>query len=235
MPEKKLKIGVDLGGTNLVAGIINDNSEITHKASVPTKTGEPYQVIIKDMADLVTKLVKDAGYEISDIESVGIGSPGFIDNKNGVVIAASNLKFENAPVVEEFKKYINVPVNLENDANAAAYGEYKKSGENCESFVMITLGTGVGGGIVINGKIYRGFNGIGAELGHVLLKKDGIPCPCGRKGCWECYASATALINQTKEAIKNHPESIMAKAEKITAGKNSSFKCSHGLSFTGTK
>ena len=211
----KIRIGVDLGGTNLVAGIVNDNREITYKASVPTKIGEPYEVIIKDMAELITNLVKEAGYELSDIESVGIGSPGAIDNKNGVVITASNLKFNNAPIVEEFKKYINVPVNVENDANAAAYGEYKKTGAICESFVLITLGTGVGGGIVINGKIYRGFNGIGGEIGHVLLKQDGIPCPCGRKGCWEVYASATALIKQTKEAIKNHPESIMAKDQKV--------------------
>lgn len=211
----KIRIGVDLGGTNLVAGIVNDNREITSKASIPTKIGESYKVIMKDMAELIKKLVEDSGYQLSDIESVGIGSPGAIDNKNGVVYSASNLKFENAPVVEEFRKYINVPVNLENDANAAAYGEYKTTGDNCESFVLVTFGTGVGGGIVINGKIYRGFNGIGGEIGHVLLKQDGIPCPCGRTGCWEAYASATALIKQTKEAIKNHPESIMAKVEKV--------------------
>ncbi|MBE7044154.1 MAG: ROK family protein [Ruminococcaceae bacterium] len=208
-------IGVDLGGTNIAAGVVDEAGKILAEGSVPTGAERPYQEIIKDMADLCKEITKKAGLEISDIRAIGIGSPGTIDNENGVVVYSNNIKMEHAPIAAELQKYINVPVNMENDANAAAMGEYVVNGGDVDSFIFITLGTGVGGGIVLNKKIYRGFNCAGAELGHITLIHNGQPCTCGNNGCWEAYASVTALIRQTKEAIEKNPDSLMAKlAEK---------------------
>lgn len=204
-------IGIDLGGTNIAAGIVSDEGKILCQDSVPTLKERHYSEIIKDMAELCKKLVNDMGISMNDIKGVGIGSPGTIDNENGVVVYANNIKMDNVPLAEEFRKYIDVPVNMENDANAAALGEYVACGENCGSFLLMTLGTGVGGGIIIDGKIYRGFNCAGAEIGHASIVFDGLECTCGKKGCLEMYASVSALIAQTKEAMEKHPESAMHK------------------------
>ncbi len=202
-------IGIDLGGTNIAIGIVNDDAKIIVKGSTPTYNERSYQEIVKDMADLSKQLIDKAGLKLEDIKGIGVGSPGSIDSKNGVVVYANNLKFDNVPLREELNKYFDVPVAVENDANAAALGEYKATGIDSECFVAITLGTGVGSGIVIDGKIFRGFNGAGGEFGHTTLVADGVLCTCGRKGCWEAYASVTALIRQTKVAIEKHPESLM--------------------------
>lgn len=202
-------IGIDLGGTNIAVGLVDETGNIVCKDNVPTLKERNYTEIIKDMADLAKKLTIDNGYELSDIKSVGIGSPGTVDSKNGVVVYASNIKMNNVPMAEEFRKYIDVPVHLENDANAAAFGEYIASGKKVDSFMFMTLGTGVGGGIIIDGKIYSGFNGAGAEIGHTSIVFDGNECTCGKKGCLETYASVTALISQTKEMMAKHPESMM--------------------------
>ena len=202
-------IGIDLGGTNIAAGIVGDNGKIIRKGSVPTHKERHYREIIKDMAELVKEIVSDAGYGISDIKSVGIGCPGTIDNSRGMVVYANNIKMNNVPMAEEFRRYIDVPVNIENDANAAAYGEYIENGNGAGSYIFMTLGTGVGGGIIINGKIYRGFNGAGAEIGHTTIMLDGKPCTCGKKGCLETYASVTALIGQTAEKMNECPDSMM--------------------------
>ena len=202
-------IGIDLGGTNIAVGLVKDNGDIVLKKSAPTKKERDWREIVRDMAYLTGQIIEEAGYSVEDIKGVGIGSPGSIDNENGVVVYANNIKFENAPVAEEFRKYINLPVNLENDANAAAYGEYIKCGNNAKSFVFVTLGTGVGGGIVLDGRIYRGFNGAGAEIGHTVICNDGNQCTCGRLGCWEAYASVTALIEQTKRKMEECSESKM--------------------------
>lgn len=204
-------IGIDLGGTNIAVGLVDDDGKITAKDSTPTLKERDYKEIVKDMAELSKKLLLDNGYSEDDVNAVGIGSPGTIDNSRGIVVYANNIKMEHAPVAEEFKKYIDKPVNMENDANAAAYGEYIASGGNAQSFVFMTLGTGVGGGIIINGDIYRGFNGAGAEIGHSSIVFDGKECTCGKKGCLEVYASVTALIDQTREAMEKHPESLMHK------------------------
>ena len=203
-------IGIDLGGTNIAAGIVDENGKLLHKDSTPTLKERDFREIIKDMAELSKKVVADAGYTLDDIDAVGIGSPGTVDNSRGMVVYANNIKMDHAPVAEEFRKYIDKPVNMENDANAAAYGEYIASGTNADSFIFMTLGTGVGGGIVLNGKIYRGFNGAGAEIGHASIVIDGKRCTCGKRGCLECYASVTALIEQTTEAIEKNPQSAMS-------------------------
>lgn len=202
-------IGIDLGGTNIAVGLVDENGKIIAQDSTPTLAPRSYAEIVKDMVELSEKLTAEAGISMKDIEAVGIGTPGSVDYEKGSVAYANNLGFNDAPLREEFQKYHNVPVILENDANAAAYGEYIANGTDTDVFLAITLGTGVGGGIIIDDKIFRGSNGAGAELGHFTLVHNGAPCSCGKKGCWEAYASVTALINQTKVAIEKHPESLM--------------------------
>lgn len=220
-------IGIDLGGTNIAAGVVDKNGKILAKGSCATMRERKWQEIVKDMAILAEKVTGTAGCSLSDIEAVGIGSPGTIDSENGVVVYANNLKMENSPVADEFRKYIDVPVTVENDANAAAYGEYVANGDGADSYVFITLGTGVGGGIILNGKIYRGFNSSGAEIGHTVIKVDGEKCSCGRRGCFEAYASVTALIKQTKEKMENRPDSLMHKwvKEKGAVNGRCAFEC----------
>jgi glucokinase len=205
----KMYIGIDLGGTNIAVGLVDEAGSIICKGSTPTLKGRSYTEIVKDMAELSQKLVSDAGYSMSDVKAVGMGSPGTVDNERGLVVYSGNLQMHNAPVAEELRKYIDLPINIENDANAAAYGEYIAGGEKARSFLLMTLGTGVGGGIIIDGKIYRGFNGAGAEIGHSSIVLDGNECTCGKRGCLETYASVTALKNQTVEMMKKHPESSM--------------------------
>lgn len=202
-------IGIDLGGTNIVAGIVDETGKIVYKANIPTLKERNYTEIIKDMADLCKRIIYESGYELSDIKAIGVGSPGTVDNEHGVVVYSNNIKMTDVPMKAELQKYIGLPVNIENDANAAAYGEYIARGGKAKSFVFMTLGTGVGGGIIIDGKIYRGFNGAGAEIGHSSIVIDGKRCTCGKKGCLEMYASASALICQTEEMMEKTPESLM--------------------------
>ena len=203
----EMYIGIDLGGTNIAAGLVNENCEIIAKKSIPTKAERPVGEIIADMAVLARELTVEAGLNESDVEWVGIGAPGTVDAKNGVIVYANNIGFRDTPVAEIFKTYYNVPVFLGNYANCAALGEaYAGAAKGCDTAVMITLGTGLGGGIIIDRRIYAGFNGAGGELGHMVIVKDGVPCSCGRRGCWEAYSSATALIRMTAEAMERDTE-----------------------------
>ena len=204
-------IGIDLGGTNIAVGLVNEKMEILAKDSAPTSPERGYEAIVKDMAALCEKVVEEAGKTMQDVQAIGIGSPGSIESENGVVAYANNLDMHHVPMAAELKKYFNLPVRIENDANAAAYGEYMINGGNVQDFIFITLGTGVGGGIIIDKKIYSGFNGAGGELGHMTLVQGGEMCTCGNPGCWEAYASVTALIRQTKAAMEKNPESLMHK------------------------
>ena len=202
-------IGIDLGGTNIAAGLVTEDGKIVAKDSVPTRKERHWSEIVRDMADLARRVAAMGGASLSEIRSVGIGCPGTIDRASGVVVYSNNIVMDHVPLAEEFQKHLDLPVSLENDANAAAYGEYVATAQGCNSFVFITLGTGVGGGIVLDGKLYRGFNGAGAELGHMAIVMDGVPCTCGRRGCYESYASVTALIRQTREAMEKDPSSAM--------------------------
>ncbi|NLD49090.1 MAG: ROK family protein, partial [Clostridiaceae bacterium] len=193
---------------------------IVHKDSVPTLRERPYQEIIRDMASLAIKVIKDAGVSFDQVAHIGVGSPGTPDCENGVLVYNNNLNFRNVPIREELQKYINLPVYLDNDANCAALAEgVAGAAKGVKHSVTITLGTGIGGGIVIDGKIYSGFNYAGAELGHTVIVCEGEPCTCGRKGCWESYASATALIRQTKKAALDNPTSIINKLVEGDLGK----------------
>lgn len=202
-------IGVDLGGTNIAIGIVSGNGHILAQGSTPTLKERPIEEIVADMAKLINKLCDEYGITLDEITGVGIGSPGTIDYNKGVVVYSNNLRMQNYPMAEALSKLINKPVKIDNDANCAAMGEYKVNGEGAKDFVLITLGTGVGGGIIANGKMVRGFNGAGGEAGHITLVAGGEPCSCGRRGCWEAYASVTALIKQTKKAMEENPDSLM--------------------------
>ncbi len=204
-------IGIDLGGTNIAAGIVNENGNIIYKRSVKTDVKGGAEKIVKDMAGLCTALVKDAGFDFSDIEFCGIASPGIADNKSGRVEYANNLPFYRFPIADLLKSYIPVKrVGIDNDANAAAKGEaVVGAAKGYDNSVMITLGTGVGGVIIIDRKVYSGFNFAGAELGHMVIERGGRQCTCGRKGCWEAYSSATGLIETTKEFMEKDKKSIM--------------------------
>jgi glucokinase len=203
-------IGIDLGGTNIAAGIVNEEGKILVKESIPTGATRGYEEIVADMAHLSLSLLEKIGMTIDDVSSVGIGSPGSVDHKNGILIYSNNLTFRFAPLRTEMQKYINKNVYLENDANCATIAEsIAGAGKGISDMVAITLGTGVGGGIIINQRIYRGFNGAGGELGHIVTHSKGVKCTCGRLGCFEAYASATALIRRTREEMSIHPESMI--------------------------
>ncbi|MBE7015138.1 MAG: ROK family protein [Ruminococcaceae bacterium] len=204
-------LGIDFGGTNIAAGIVDEKGNIIKKDSTPTLKERDSEEIINDMINVSLKVLKDANLTISDIEGVGVGCPGIVDNKCGVIKHLSNIGMTNFPLRERLSQVFKTRINIENDANAAALGEYKRYGENSNSFIFVTLGTGIGGGIIIDGKIYSGFNGAGAEIGHMKIEINGIPCPCGCDGCWEQYASVTALIRNTKEAMDKNPQSMMHK------------------------
>lgn len=204
------KLGIDLGGTNIVAAVVDDSKKIIATAKVKTNMPRPAEDIVEDMIKTAEAACKSAGITVDDVDSIGVGSPGAIDPVNGVVCYANNLGFYNVPMKKMFEERTGKPFYIENDANAAAYGEYiAGAGKGTNDFIAITLGTGVGGGVIIGGKIFAGSNYAGAELGHTVICIDGEMCTCGRQGCWEAYASATALIRQTKQAMIKYPESKM--------------------------
>lgn len=206
----KYYIGIDLGGTNIKAGVVSEEFEIVAKASCKTDLPRPGEEICADMAKVALEAVEAAGLTLDDIEAVGIGTPGTANSKTGIIEYSNNLGFLNFPVVELMKTHIDKPCYVENDANAAAYGEFVAgAAKGANDAVCITLGTGVGGGIIIDGKIYSGFNFAGAEIGHTVINVDGPQCTCGRKGCFEVYSSATGLIRMTKEAMEKNPDSAL--------------------------
>lgn len=205
------KVGVDLGGTNIAVGVINDKFEIIGRGKAKTNMPRPAEEIFADIVKCVRAAVKDADITIDEVECIGIGTPGSVDKVNGVIMYANNLDFYNVPAVRLINDELpGVKVYLENDANCAALGEaLAGSGKGKKSFVAVTLGTGVGGGVVMDGKLLTGCNDAGGEIGHIAIKFDGEQCNCGRVGCWERYASATALVNQTKAAMLEHKDSKM--------------------------
>ena len=203
-------LGIDLGGTNIVAAVVNEKYEIVSEAKNPTLCPRPWEEILDDVAKTAVEAANLANLKISDFAFVGIGSPGVIFVETGTVIVAVNLGFENVPLTKYLSEKLRVPVILENDANAAAFGEYKAGkAKNTTNFVALTIGTGIGSGVVLDGKIFRGSNGIAGELGHSVIKLGGRQCSCGRQGCIDVYASATGLITTTKEAMETNKESLM--------------------------
>lgn len=205
-------IGIDLGGTNIAVGVVSEAGSILAETTAKTLAERPYQEVIRDMAACVMKAVTKAGMTEADIASIGIGIPGVAQGDSGVVFNCTNLGWINVPLRAEMQKYINKPVFLDNDANVAALAEsYFGVSAGYKSSVMITLGTGVGGGIVINGRPWAGAHGRGGEIGHMTLVPDGAPCTCGNNGCVERYCSATAIIRMAKQECYSFPNTAILK------------------------
>lgn len=201
-------IGVDLGGTNIAAAIVDEHGVIVKKGSVPTNRERAAEPIIKDMVDLCKQLIEESDISENDVRAIGIGSPGTVNSETGIIEYANNISFKDVEIVKIFKKYFDKDVFITNDANAAAYGEYSSgAGEIYDDFVAVTLGTGVGSGAIMHNKMIEGAFFGGAELGHTVIEMGGEPCSCGRKGCWEAYSSATALIREATKAAAANPTS----------------------------
>ena len=195
----KLYIGVDLGGTNIAAGIVDADGNILHKKSVRTDLPKPEHVIENDIYTLCMELCKDRGYDLAkDISAIGIGTPGAVDGIRGIVWQNVNFGYTNWQIKTNLEKLFgNVPVYVENDANAAVIAEATAgSAKGKKDVLMITIGTGVGGGVYINGSIYAGSNFAGLEVGHMVIQRNGRQCNCGRKGCFETYCSIKRLKNK---------------------------------------
>ena len=198
------RVGIDLGGTNIVAGVVDEEYNIIAKASCKTAVPRPEADVCDSMAAIVLEALEKAGVTMDEVDYIGIGVPGAVNPETRVIETSPNLFFQNWEIAKMMEERLHKYTKVENDANAAALGEFLAgSAKGSRNAVAITLGTGVGGGIIIDGKIYSGSNYAGAELGHIVIVKDGVECGCGRHGCWEAYASATALIRMTKDAIKN--------------------------------
>ncbi len=196
-------IGIDLGGTNIKVGVVDENYNIVGRSNIKTNLPRPSEEIVDSIVEGVKLACEDAKIAVSDVNSIGIGTPGTANRNTGVVLYSCNLGFNNFGLGGMLSEKLGTEVFVENDANAAAFGEVVNgAGKGYKDVVVITLGTGVGGGIIIDGKIYTGFNFCGAELGHTVIEYNGRQCGCGRKGCFEAYSSATALINFTKEAME---------------------------------
>ena len=203
-------IGIDLGGTNIKVGLVDENYNIVQKATAKTNLPRPADSICGTIVELIWQCLNAAKVTIGEVNSIGIGTPGVANRNSGIVLYSCNLDFHNTDLRTLLKQRLDKPIFVENDANAAAFGEVLAgAGKGYSDVVVVTLGTGVGGGIIIGGKIYTGFNFCGAELGHTVIEFNGRQCGCGRKGCFEAYSSATALINMTKEAMEANKESAM--------------------------
>ena len=203
-------IGIDVGGTGIQMGVVDEKGHIIAKGGIVTRTDIPVEEQIKAMADCALETLEKSGYTLDDLQSVGIGIPGIAEPGTGMVPFCTNLGWVNVPLKETFQKYINKPLFIDNDATVAGLAESVAGvSAGTHSSVFLTLGTGVGGGIVINGKVWSGFHGVGSEVGHMILELDGEPCSCGNRGCLERYTSATAIIRMAREAVAKHPESMI--------------------------
>lgn len=203
-------IGIDLGGTNIAGGLADLEGRLLLTDSIPTGLPCTADTIADRIAMLCRAMVQKAGLELKDAAWVGVGAPGSVDTATGTVLYANNLEFHNTPLADLLTQRLGRPVFVDNDANAAAWGEYcAGAGKGSRSMVMVTLGTGVGGGVVLDGHVLTGCNGAAAELGHFVIQQDGLECNCGLRGCFEQYGSVTALIQQARAAMADHPESAL--------------------------
>ncbi len=211
-------VGIDVGGTGLKAGVVDQNGKILSKVSCPTGVERGHEAVIADMAQLALKAIAESGYTLDDVKAIGIGIPGVQDPRTGRVPFCTNLGWHDVPVIELMQKVIDKPVYIDNDATVAALAESVAGvSANYKDSIFLTLGTGVGGGVVLNGKVYSGTHGVGSELGHMIVVAGGELCTCGNRGCWERYASATALIRMGHECAAKHPESVLAGKETLNA------------------
>ena len=200
--------GIDIGGTFIKGAIVSEKGAIVTKSKIPTDYKQGGDKVVENIKSLCDSLLADAKMNYSDITAIGMGVPGMIDSEAGVVVATNNLGWKNFEIAKKMEAATGLRTKIANDANAAALGEMKFGfGGTYKNIILLTLGTGVGGGIIVDGKIVDGNKGAGAELGHAVIEMGGEPCTCGRRGCLEAYASATAIIRDTKRAMEAHKDS----------------------------
>lgn len=210
------RIGIDLGGTNIAVGVLDEENCIAASAGTPTRAGLGAEQLLDDIAQCVMNALNFAGILLEECAGIGIGTPGSCDTQRGVVHNAHNLGWENVPVCDMLRQRLGLPAVLANDADCAALGEVVAgAARGRSSALLITLGTGVGGGYVADGIVRSGYRGLGGEFGHICIAMDGELCSCGRRGCWEAYASATALIRQAKAAALACPASVLNTASPL--------------------
>ncbi|MBN1346801.1 MAG: ROK family protein [Phycisphaerae bacterium] len=209
---KRCFVGIDLGGTNIKGGVVDEDGKVLCKRSIRTEAENGPDHVIDLMAQLVERVIAEAGLTKSQVEAVGIGSPGSMSHTQGIVIKPPNLPgWQDVPLRDRIKNMTGLPTTLENDANAAAWGEFwAGAGKGTRHMVMLTLGTGVGGGVITNGKLMRGHFDNAAELGHWILQPGGRQCGCGQRGCLEAYASASYTAQRATEAVKAGEASSLA-------------------------
>jgi len=205
-----IRIGIDVGGTGIQIGVVDRENHIIQEGSIPTRIDLPFEEQLSRIAGCVVSTVQSAGLSEDDIESIGVGIPGIASAKTGEIIKCTNMGWFHVPFREVFNRFLDKPVHIDNDANVAALAESVAGvSAGTSSSVFITIGTGIGSGIIINGRIWSGAHHIGGELGHVIFDLDGVPCTCGNHGCLERYCSATALIRMAREAVAEHPDSLI--------------------------
>lgn len=218
--SNEIFVGVDLGGTSIKIGLCDKNGRLLHKMEGPTETGRGADYVIDTIADYVRRIVADSSLSWDRVAGIGIGIPGFTDIPNGIVILAPNLQWHNVPIKVMLEEKLGKKVVIDNDANAAALGEFwSGAGKDIDNVVCYTLGTGVGGGIIINGKIYRGFSGVAGELGHMQVVPDleAIQCGCGQMGCLETVSSATGIIRMARDAVERGDRTTLSLLDPLSA------------------
>ena len=209
---KKYYIGIDIGGMTVKGIIMERDGSPLAQGSIATGSKDGGNAMCINIAALISKMADESKINLSEAVGVGVGCPGLIDSKNGTIVFAGNLGLENFPLGKAISNKVGLPVKVTNDANAAALGEAKfGAGKEYSDSILVTLGTGVGGGIIIDGKLFEGGKSAGTEIGHTVIETNGYPCTCGRWGCFECYASATALMRKTKDAMEEDTGSEMWK------------------------
>ena len=200
-------VGIDVGGTNLKAGLVDEAGRLLATRKIPLGPFQGKEYFVRRLAELTAQVSRDGGVAPGDLEYVGMGIPGAVAEGN--ILYTCNIPLANVPIERLFSQYLDVPVLLENDANCAAVGEYFcGAGRGTKNFAVVTLGTGIGGGFILGGKLYAA-SGMSGEVGHMVVERNGAVCNCGRRGCWETYASATGLIRMTKETMEGNRESLL--------------------------
>jgi glucokinase len=206
-----MRIGIDIGGMSVKGGLIDKDNKIIARVTRKTLAGDVSNLIADEVSKIIDELCEKSGFTTSEIEFCGIGSPGAINPAEGIIKYSNNIVMHNVPIVSQLSARYPFPIKIDNDANCAALGEaYFGGGKGHNDVILITLGTGVGSGIIVDKKLFTGGGGAGAEAGHMVIVADGgLECNCGLAGCWEKYASATALVNQTSAAMQKNPHSLM--------------------------
>ncbi|AAO34878.1 ROK family protein [Clostridium tetani] len=216
--NKKYVVGIDLGGTTISGGVLDYEGNIVFRHTIDTKSELGEKIVLERIIKVIDYVIKKSKIPKNNIKAIGIGSPGPLDIEKGIIITSPNLPFKNFNIVNPIKNHFKISVYLDNDANAAAVGEYKfGSGKGSRNMIFITVSTGIGGGAILNGNIYRGSSSNALEIGHMTLKEDGAICNCGNFGCAEALASGTAIAKKARMELNRGKESSLKKLKKISA------------------